>query len=650
MNDTVKTFLFVAAAAAAMAMAWALRPSLPVSDGNEMIGQKLFAEFTDPLTATRLEILQYDEGTASVRRFEVAQVKDRWVIPSHDNYPTDAKDQLAQAAGPLTFLKVLEVTSSDPGDHAEYGVVDPDPKTLKPGTTGVGTRVTLRDKDNKVLLDLIVGKPVPDQSDLRYVRPADQDDVYVVAVKTDKLSTRFEDWIEKDLLKMSSWDVKGFQVRDYTLAVDLTGRARLDQRAEFRLAYGDSDPRWKLVEGKAFNKQKRAFEPAPLADDEELDTTKLDAMKSALDDLKIVDVNRKPPGLSANLKASGELVGDAAAARSLIERGFYPVTTDRGDELLSNKGDIRVLMKDGVEYVLRFGEIAGAGTADKSKDAKKDEKIEAAKDEKKDEPTGPGVNRYLFVMAEFNPDAIEKPTLEPLPPLPKEETPAEKKPAEKKPDDKKPEDKNADEKQPDDKSKDQAKPDPKAERERIEKENQRKEDEYKEKLKKGEEHVQELNARFADWYYVISDEVYRKIHLSRQDIVKKKEKKEETKEEGKAEGAKDEHDHAAPAAKDAAPSAASAKPDKQPAAAGAEEKQEAPAAGKEEAVKETSKKDEPSPAAKGPAEDAPPKPQMPPTNDAPADASKPEAKPQAQSKTGPAAGKPDAVKPAAGKK
>ncbi|HID33565.1 MAG TPA: pyridoxal-phosphate dependent enzyme, partial [Anaerolineae bacterium] len=30
--------------------------------------------------------------------------------------------------------------------------------------------------------------------------------------------------------------------------------------------------------------------------------------------------------------------------------------------------------------------------------------------------------------------------------------------------------------------------------------------------------VKELNERFADWYYIISDEVYRKIHLSR-DIV-----------------------------------------------------------------------------------------------------------------------------------
>ena len=54
--------------------------------------------------------------------------------------------------------------------------------------------------------------------------------------------------------------------------------------------------------------------------------------------------------------------------------------------------------------------------------------------------------------------------------------------------------------------------------------NQRKQDEYEEKIKKGQERVQELNDRFADWYYIIADDVYQKIRLSRDDLIKKKEK------------------------------------------------------------------------------------------------------------------------------
>ena len=57
----------------------------------------------------------------------------------------------------------------------------------------------------------------------------------------------------------------------------------------------------------------------------------------------------------------------------------------------------------------------------------------------------------------------------------------------------------------------------------VEKENKRRQDEYDAQVKAGQEKVKELNERFADWYYIISDDVYKKIHLSRADIIKSKE-------------------------------------------------------------------------------------------------------------------------------
>ena len=42
-------------------------------------------------------------------------------------------------------------------------------------------------------------------------------------------------------------------------------------------------------------------------------------------------------------------------------------------------------------------------------------------------------------------------------------------------------------------------------------------------MTKGREKVEELNNRFADWYYVISNDIYKKIHLDRSDIMKKPE-------------------------------------------------------------------------------------------------------------------------------
>ena len=432
------------------------------------------------------------------------------MIPSHENYPADEKNHLAEAATTLLGKKILDVASNDPGDHASFGVVDPSSKDVKPGSIGVGSLVIMKDKAGKMLLSVIIGTAAPDKPDLRYVRRSDEDAVYVVEMKTDKLSTNFGDWIEKDLLKMNTWDLKQVWIRDYSVNAL---RGEVQQNDDMNVSYDDAaEPKWKLIRDEKFKGDK--FMPVKLAPDEELNTAKLDEMKTALEDLKIVDVRRKPQGLSADLKAAASFISNSEAVQSLASRGFYAAKVEGQVELLSNEGEVHYLMKDGVEYVLRFGSVA-AGTDTAKKDAKKGPKKDAAA----------GLNRYLLVMTDFNPDAIAKPMLEPLPsentakkpagePAPSatrkrgepEASASGKKPA-----------------KSDAPKKDEKKPaDIKAERDRITKENKRKQDEYDEQVAKGKARVKELNTRFADWYYVISDEVYRKIHLTRNQAIKKK--------------------------------------------------------------------------------------------------------------------------------
>ena len=56
----------------------------------------------------------------------------------------------------------------------------------------------------------------------------------------------------------------------------------------------------------------------------------------------------------------------------------------------------------------------------------------------------------------------------------------------------------------------------------VRQENKRLQDEYDAAVKAGKDKVKELNDRFADWYFIISDDVYKKIHLGRADIIMKK--------------------------------------------------------------------------------------------------------------------------------
>jgi len=620
MNENVKTIAFVGVAVVVSLVVWLTRPRLPASTSESELPKLLFAAFDDPLKAASLEIVEFNESTATIRPFKVAQVDEEWSIPSHENYPADAKDQLAEVAASFVGLKPLGIAGDTASDQKLFGVVEPDPNKLKPGDTGVGTRVEMRDKKDETLLALVIGKKVPDRDELRYVRIPGKDQVYTVKVKTDKLSTKFEDWIEEDLLKLNTWDVKQVRINDYS--VDVL-RGVQTPRSLMTLDYDDGDSKWNLSECKVFKDQ--GWVEVQMAEDEELDTSKLNDMKSAMDDLKIVDVAQKPEGLSENLRDVGELKKDAESLQSLADRGFYPVKVGDRIELVSTEGEVSVLMKDGVQYVLRFGQVAGRGeeTQDESEDAEEGEE-EASGDG--------GVNRYLFVMAEFNPEALPKPELEPLPgeekageekagegDAPKEEgsNGGEPEEAEGASESEKPEGKateapaaeaktpggKASEEGPAQGEKEAAKTEPAAkpgekaaekaepaakapekvaekaepaakaeekaeeddgtkidadkekgeadkERERIEKDNQRKQDEYDEKVTKGKDRVKELNERFAAWYYVISDEVYQKIHLSREDVVKKKETDEA---DEKAEGGADEKQDAGDASADQEP-------------------------------------------------------------------------------------------------
>ncbi len=334
----------------------------------------------------------------------------------------------------------------------------------------------------------------------------------------------------------------------------------LNPRADIDMSFDDKTNKWTLKDLELFKGKKK--EPGKLSDDEELNATKLNDLKTALTTLKIMDVARKPAQIGANLKAGKEYLDDAAS-QDLRRRGFHPVPTGNDQfDIVSNDGEAVVSMKDGVQYVLRFGEVAGidsgsddekkkSDSADKkavdnkdkldSATAKNEEK--AAAEEKpagdKNEKKG-GLSRYILVMVQFNSDLLPKPELTPLPEIKKAPEKKSDGKADAKPADAKAADAKNDIKK--DAKKDDAKSagstaaadsdDQEAieeQHDRIEKENKRKQDAYNEKVKAGEQRAKELNARFADWYYVVGDETYRKIHLGQNDIIVKKKSATDTK-------------------------------------------------------------------------------------------------------------------------
>lgn len=581
MNEAAKTITCLATAAVALVAFWFSRPVEQADDTADETGA-IFEPF-DPRDAKTLEIVEYDESTTALRVFQIAQENGVWVIPSHENYPADAAQHLAGAANALNEAKKLRLASNDPATFETFGVVDPNPDRLQAGATGVGKRVELKNVEGRKLAQLIVGKQLADQPKQRYVRIPDQDQVYVSDVETAELSTKFEDWIEKDLLKLNAMNVQQLKINDYSVREGGRG-ATLDPRSRMLFDFDSKDAKWKLASLETFNADDQKYEPAEPAEDEELDSAKLNDLKFGLVDLKIVDVRRKPPGLGPDLTAQRDIMENQEAMQSLVVCGYYVAPSPFGEdklEVFSNEGEVRCGTKEGVEYILRFGRIAGGG----------DEKEEKDESQKTDGKMA-GLNRFLMISARFDEDLLTKPELPPLPEGVTDEEPEEEKDADKedakdgaqrssdsdesaarpagsgelyaaldpdealalndkddrsteqaggdesgkndadeaaKPDAGEPvaDDKAAQEKPAEEKPAAATKPPTKAEIDAIRRTRKQKREAYDRQVKDGQKKADELAARFADWYYVISDTTYQKIHLGRDQVFKKKEQKKE---------------------------------------------------------------------------------------------------------------------------
>ncbi|MDO4574758.1 MAG: DUF4340 domain-containing protein [Planctomycetia bacterium] len=472
MNENTKTILFlmIAVVLGVLAAVFAI-PKNTTFNVDDMVGQELFPELKNALDVHAMEIVRFNEKTGDIVPFEVRQVHKQWCLPSHDNYPADAKDQVVAAASSLMGLRVIRVADRRGSAHEQYGVLDPDPAKLRAGMTGVGEKVVMKDAAGKVLLNLIIGREVDAGSGKQYVRRAGQDPIYIVELRTDALSADFADWIEKDLMKLQPWDVLGLDVYDYSLDM---AAGTTNVRGNVRLEYVDMEEApWKMTSNQIPTGNGGMVE-RPLPEGKTLNMEKLEKCRNQLSEMRIVDVAKKPEGLTSDLKVPGNLAFSQDAVNSLKEKGFYLVEFPTGEGqtqrvLLSNEGEMRVLCKEGVAYILRFGNIAGQQAF--------------AEGEAKD-----NVNRYLFLMADLEESTVTKEPLSELPQPPAlgadEETQAryatEKAAAE-------------------------------AMNAEIEKRNA-------EAVEAAKQKVASLNERFADWYYVIPNNVYKEIHLTYDDL------------------------------------------------------------------------------------------------------------------------------------
>ncbi len=598
MTEGTKTGTMAIIAALIALLAWTTSSrTYTATNAKSVKGKVLFEKFSDPVTAASLKILRYDSSVEDYVEFEVAQDRKSgiWTLPSHESYPADATKQMSDAANLFVGMKTIDVASEKREDQELFGVIEPDKKNAEKGGKGVGMLVQLRDSKGDMLADLIIGKETDNKQ--RFVRVPSEDVIYVAEIDTVPLSTEFKQWIEADLLKLSSNDVETIGIRDYQLIQVNQGLA-LNKNYDADLTFSTGNGQWQATKITNY-----ALDPPAdreVGPDEQLNTIKLNEMKSALDNLRIADVAKKPAGLAGDLKGDKSLLANQESLASLNRRGFFPNPNQQGGDTVdfySKSGELVVTLKDGVQYVLRFGngtaEIGSTETKEADAATQSEESV--------------SFNRYLLVTTRVEeakfpapdlekvPESVEElkaieelkkpPKIDPVPADPASTEPemAPADPTEQAPAADAPEVAPESPATPESKPSEPAAPEGdkpstlsstasnqtgkfvsfqepqegqtpaaaegvaapaepaaqapvteaepteeewkerlEAAKEKITKENQRKIDQRNEKLQIAKKKVAELNGRFADWYYIVSEEDFKKMKISLSDLLQPK--------------------------------------------------------------------------------------------------------------------------------
>jgi hypothetical protein len=636
MSQTQKTIGFFVSAVASVALAlltwWGTQPT-PV-DGFGKVGEEFFPEL-DSKEATALRVVVYDKKQGEIQKpFIVQEVDGIWQLPGFHNYPADGEERLADTTTSLIGTKRGTLRSRLASDHVRFGVVNPletDADILE----GHGSRVTLYKggdvEKGIVIADLIIGKKVSDfESDDAddseddgkatqvadvsgdyYVRHPDEVETYVANLNI-KLSTKFSDWVEDDLLKTQQDNLAKLELTSWQQTPD----RRIEVVTEASLTREQSADPWALAGLKE--------------ETEEINEDAIREIVSTLDSLKLSAVRPRPrrrdgkplllgdltlnipKGVALDAQTERELQRDIQG--NLGDSGFAIYMDSKAGkvQLYAQGGELSAGEKTGVRYHLSFGD-SFQGTQDEilvGGEAEDTGEKDGKKSKEADTDNGKVASRYLIVRATLDeslfgpplvkptkpevPDGvkvdeegnvIEPPVTEPKPgqadassdgeksakeATPKQpadesscqdETPAkeeeknnkeEKKPAET-PNTEKPAVANPQE-SPEEKPSTvntppvgpapaetavEPKPDPIADYKaalinyRIATIKHGQDVEVRtEKTAEGKKRVDELNRRFADWYYVITEEDYKKMRRTRDELVKVKEKPVETTEEG----------------------------------------------------------------------------------------------------------------------
>ena len=163
-------------------------------------GEKFLANFDVNRTA-RFEIITKDGSVNLVKGPEYWEVETRY------GYPADFS-KIAKFIKKLKNMKIGRSFKADKDILSRLALYDPGKKDAKDDQKG--TRIILKDKDGKILADLILGKARESSAGFggHYIVKTGDSVVYLVDKDFKFMDKEAPDWLEKELLKVNAHKIE----------------------------------------------------------------------------------------------------------------------------------------------------------------------------------------------------------------------------------------------------------------------------------------------------------------------------------------------------------------------------------------------------------------------------------------------------------
>ena len=357
------TLIMIVLAVTSVGAAMYYYPWPEFAEVDAEVGKPLFEEYSAD-SVRGIDIIRFNSDKSLLERMTLMRRGEKWLIPEKQNFVASESRRIGFVINSLNERTVYDVISENQEDHIQYGVVDPiDYNSQNPDS--LGEKLTLTDRNNQKIAEIIVGLPLKNDPNKRYVRIPGKPRVYTIEFDSAAMATEFALWNTPNILRLQSQEngpsrqIRGVEIDNYKVTVADGKPKKIDI---YRALMGPRDGKININALLVPREGKLAAA---------VTTPAINAsLTSAIQPLVLFftdDVRRKSKEAASALVNPSDTI-QANALAELPGFGFYVNGSKNGLlDISAANGHVRVATGDGVVTTISIGRPGTPNSKDKAK-------------------------------------------------------------------------------------------------------------------------------------------------------------------------------------------------------------------------------------------------------------------------------------------